>query len=87
MVLPILVFWGQEQGVWNQAGAMWPACSLARLGGGWGSSAAATGGEWWHCGGGGRGWRNWPGSLGCPEEQAQKLGNFCGEVPEESSAL
>lgn len=28
---------------------------------------------WRHCGGGGRGWRNWPGFLSCPEEKAQKL--------------
>lgn len=38
------------------------------------------------CGGGGRGQGNWPSSLGCPEEQAQKLGSCGGEVPEESSA-
>lgn len=37
-------------------------------------------------GGGGRGRENWPSSLGCPEEQAQKLGSCGGAVPEESSA-
>ena len=71
---------------------MWPAYCLARLGGGVGKfrRLAATGGEgrggvalWW-----GRerlGKLPPAGSLGCPEEQAQKLGNSGGQVPEESS--
>ena len=81
-----------EQRLWDQAGAMWTACCLARLGGGGGGVGKfccclpPEGSGWLHCGGGGRGWRKWPGSLSCPEEKAQKLGSFGGEVPEESSA-
>lgn len=66
---------------------------------GWGGSSGrlpwegrggqGKGGEWRSVvgdGGGGRGRENWPSSLGCPEEQAQKLGSCGGVVPEESSA-